>query len=261
MKNLKFFKPALFVVAMGLLIFLGFSRIKFESPFVRFTAKPNGFLFLHISSLSSFFVELSKIRSLAVENISLREENTRLLSRIAFQLQMEEENKSLREALNLPMLSGFKVIEAGIFNVNFSPEGNYLLINKGLPDGIKKDSSVISSAGVFVGRVLEVFEAYSIVGAITDTNFKTTIKILETNVSGIARGSLQDGVFIDFISQGEEVKEGDMVITDGNDLSPTGLIIGRVSHVSVEDGNVFKKVQVKPMMNSTNISKVMVLIK
>ena len=249
------------VVAMGLLVFLGFAKFKFESPLVRLMEKPGSFIFARISSLSSFLSELSKIRNLTGENVSLREENIRLLSRIAFQLQLEEENRSLREALNLPVLSDFKIIDAGTFNVNFGPEGHRLLINKGLTDGIKQDSSVISSAGVLVGRVVEVFDSYSVVIAITDPNFKATIRILETNVSGIARGSLQEGVFIDFVSQGDEIKEGDTVITDGNDLFPAGLIIGKVSYVSMDDGNVFKKIQAKPMMNSVDISKVIILIR
>lgn len=260
MKNsyLKFF---IFLVAVGLLVILGSTRIKFESPLVRLIEKPRVFLFSYLSSISSFFVELGKIRNLTGENVSLREENIRLLSRIAFQLQLEEENKSLREALKLPALSDFKIIDAGTFNVNFSPEGHHLLINKGLVDGIKEDALVISSGGVLVGKVLKVFDSYSVVRTVTDSNFKATVRILETNVSGIARGSLQEGVFIDFVSQGDEVKEGDTVVTDGNDLYFPGLVIGKVSYVSIEDGNVFKKVQVKPMINSVNISKVIVLIK
>ena len=261
MKNLRFFKSAVFILAAGLLVFLGFIGIKFESPLVWFIERPSSFIFSRISYLSSFLVELGKIRNLTQENIFLREENTRLLSRITFQLQLEEENKSLREALNLPLLSDFKVIDAGTFNINFGPKGHHLLINKGLADDIKQDSTVISTAGVLVGRVSEVFDSYSVVGTVTDSNFKATIRVLETNVSGIARGSLQEGIFIDFISQGDEVKDGDTVITDGNDLSPPGLIIGKVSYVSMENGDVFKKVQVKPAMSSVDISKVVVLIK
>ena len=261
MKNLKFLKLSLAILAAGLLVFLGFSKIKFESPFVQLIEGPSSFLFSRISSLSSFLGELSKIHNLTGENVSLREENVRLLSRIAFQLQLEEENKFLREALSLPMLSNYKIVDAGTFNVNFNPEGHRLLINKGLADGIKRDLSVISSAGVLVGRVLEVFDSYSVVGAVTDFDFKATIRVLETNVSGIARGGLQEGIFIDFVSQADEIRQGDMVVTDGNDLSPAGLIIGKVSHINVDDGNVFKKVRVKPMISSIDISKVIVLMK
>ncbi|MBI2064761.1 MAG: rod shape-determining protein MreC [Candidatus Yanofskybacteria bacterium] len=261
MENLKFWKQALFIIVAGLLVFLGFTNIKFESPIARLFNKPSAFLFSRLSSISSFFAELGRIRDLAGENKYLREENTRLLSRIATQLQAEEDNKLLREAMNLPGLSEFKIVDAGTFNVSFGPDGHRLLINKGFADGIRRDSSVVSSSGVLVGRILEVFDSYSVVGVVTDSSFKATIRILETNISGIARGSLHEGIFIDFISQKDEIKEGDIVITNGNDPLPPGFIIGKISHISAEDGNVFKKVQVSPMMSQVNISRVMVLIK
>jgi len=261
MQKLKFLKLALFIAAVGLLVFLGFTRVKFESSLIRFIEKPSRFLFSRVSSISSFFTELKKIRDLAGENESLREENIRLLSRIAFQLQLEDENKLLREALNLPILSDFKIIDAGTFGVNFGPEGHRLSIDRGSTDGIRLDASVISPSGVLVGRILEVFDSYSIVGTVTDPNFKATVRILERNIFGIARGGLQEGVFLDFISQKDEIREGDTVVTDGNDLSPPGFIIGEVGYISVEDGNVFKKVRVRPMMGSVNISRVIILLK
>ena len=95
----------------------------------------------------------------------------------------------------------------------------------------------------------------------TNLNFKATITILAKNISGIAHGAMTEGLYLDFISQNDEIREDDTVITSGNDIFPPGLIIGKVVKIDPGSGGLFKQVKVHPLSEDLNISRVLVITK
>jgi len=213
-----------------------------------------------LSFIGSFISEVKGIKSLTEENIRLKEDRQAILSNLASQERLKEENIFLRELLGLK-IQEMKPLVVGIFNSESTPRGSNLLINKGQIDGVKKDDVVISSSGVLIGVVDNVAEDYSRVILVTNLDFKTTIKIISKKTSGIAIGSMAKGIYLDFISESDEVVEGDTVVTTGNDLFPPNLIVGKVVQVSSGNGGLFKNVRVEPAIEEINLSQALVLLK
>lgn len=177
---------------------------------------------------------------------SILDEKAKLESQLTFLKSVEDENVFLREALGLPEKSRPNPILGGVFASISGPQGHYYLINKGSHQGIKLDQGVISEKGVLIGRIDEVSEDHSRAVSLTDATFKVTVKTFESNISGIAQGALNLGMTMDFVAENENIKEGEMIITSGNDFLPAGLIIGKIRSIEHEAGNLFKKVAVSP---------------
>ena len=259
MKNLKFLNVLYIFIITGLLIFLTFF-VDFKSfTHHKSILAGRAYLFSHIEVFSSLVSELKKINSLMEENLFLKDENRKLLSQLAFQSELEEQNKFFREALGVGHLKEYGPIEAGIFNILFTPDGHYALINRGSEERVKKEDVIVTSSGILVGQIVEVFDSFSRVALITDSDFKITVKLLNKNTLGISHGMLSDEVWLDFIFQNDEVVKGDVVVTNGNDLFPPGLIVGVVNKISSDDGSLFKKVLVKPEFKNINLSRVLIL--
>ena len=260
MRNLKLIRIAIILIAAGLLLFLIFYARTGAYTLNSFFQGVRVSAYSHLSFVGNFISELKTIRSLTEENIRLKEKNQEFLSRLANEENLEEQNYFLREALNLPMLGGYEILDVGIFNLQLTPKGHYLLINKGANDDIKEEDIVISSSGILIGTVEEVFGSYSKVATVTDVGFKATISVVFKEISGIANGAGENGISIDFISQTDEVAEGDIIATRGNDVLPPGLIIGKVVGVS-SSGSLFKDVKVKPALEEINLSRALIIKK
>lgn len=214
-----------------------------------------------LSYIGNFISELKRIKSLTEENIKLKEENTKLLSRIADQLDIKDENIFLRESNGLDYVKTYKITDAKTFNANFTPEGHQLLINKGSDDGVEINDIIISSSNVLIGSVSKIFEKYSQIILVTDPDFKATIKLMGKETKGISVGKLSEGIGLDFISQSDDVAVGDMAVTSGNDLLPAGLILGAINSVSPNDGNIFKKITVTPEFTKIDLGRILILNK
>lgn len=259
MKNEKLFRLTFYFLAVGLLVFLiifNNLRLSFDIGFIKNTRI---YSFSKLSIFGSFVSELKTIKNLTEENIALKDENNILLSQIAVRSELENENEFLRSVLGLPLTYSHELVDAKVFNLQFTPEGHSLLIDIGSKNGIKPGDVVISSSMVLVGRVAGTDTNVSRVELITNPDFKITVRLSGSDITGIARGVMSDGILLDFISQDDDVNPGHTAVTNGNDLFPPGLIIGRVERVGQNDGGLFKKVFVKPEFQNTDISRVIIL--
>lgn len=256
-------KPIFYLITGTMFVFFisFFLKNDVMNVSVNFLERPSSIVFSKLSGLRLYISELSDIKRITQENLKLRKENTQLLSQLSGLSKLKDENEFLRQALKLPETIPRKFIQGNVFNVDFISSSHNILLNKGKESGVSIGDIIISDEGVLVGEVNNVFSDYSKAVVITDPSFKTTVEVINSKITAIARGGLDKGLYLDFISQEDPVKEGDLVITSGNDLIPAGLIIGKVSFVKVDDNSLFKKVRVHPLMKDINLSKILIIKK
>ena len=82
---------------------------------------------------------------------------------------------------------------------------------------------------------------------------------MSSGTSGIARGALNEGMYLDFVVQEDEIKEEDMLMSTGNDLFPPALIIGSVDHIEANATQMFKKVRIRPAIKDVQLGRVLVI--
>ncbi|OGN02907.1 MAG: hypothetical protein A3G02_00870 [Candidatus Yanofskybacteria bacterium RIFCSPLOWO2_12_FULL_44_13b] len=199
------------------------------------------------------------VKDIINENISLKEKIISLQGQGAAIESLKSENNALRNALDIKKRFGSeKTIAAGIYGGNPLVEGRWL-INRGSDSGIEAGDIVVLESGVLVGRVANAHDGFSTVTAVDDVNIQVTSRVLNEKTTGLAKGLGNGSINFELIIQDDEIKEGDIVISTGDDQYPPGLIIGAVSSVGVSKTHVFKDVKIRPAFSDVRFGKVVVI--
>jgi rod shape-determining protein MreC len=103
---------------------------------------------------------------------------------------------------------------------------------------------------------------------LTDQSAAVSAIVLETSASGIVRHGSSDSsaLVLDRVGKDALVENGDLVITAGwrtgklESLYPYGIPIGTVKSVGQQDVDLYKRIQVAPLVNFDSLSDVIVLV-
>ncbi len=136
-----------------------------------------------------------------------------------------------------------------------------LWINKGADDGVAKDMVAVTPLGP-VGKVHRVFDHAASIILLTDVNSSVAVRLQDTRVSAILEGRGDGTCFLKYVSKRAEVKMGEIVVTSGLDgIYPEGLLVGHVSEVKKEGGELFQVIRVLPAQDLKTIEEVAILKK
>lgn len=239
------------------------NRFLFKGRLSDFALRPvkasASYVFSRASALRQTGRQIGTIRSLTLENIRLTEENQKLTAGLAGLKELEDENRFLRKSMELAEKHPRRLVYGNIFSLSLAPAGYEMLLNKGRSDGVSVDDIVVSDQGVLIGQVKEVLARSSRVRLVTDPAFAVTAKVLAADTSGIAKGDLDKGILLDLIVHADPIKQGDTIVTSGNDLIPPGLLIGTVRSVDENQSKVFKSVRIKPALDETILGRVLII--
>lgn len=210
----------------------------------------------------NFFKVFTSIKNLRIENIYLKEENQKLLSENTRLKEIERENQILRQQLNLASSWQLDLTSASVIGRNPENLGQYLQIDKGIKDGIRKNMPVISSQGALVGRIFESLNKTAFVLLITDPNSSVAALVQESRADGLIRGEYGLGLKMEKISQDQVADKENLVISSGlSGEFPKGLIIGQIEEVKQADNQVFQEAKVRPAADFQHLEYIFVITK
>lgn len=192
-----------------------------------------------ISDTFHFFTSIGELKS---ENERLEKEHLRLLALNAKFSDVSKENDELRRALDLVPRERFSLKPAEIIGRDVSGLGNWLSINQGSQDGIHKGMPVIVDAGIFIGRVAEVFPVSARVMLLSNPESIVNGIALDTDARGIVKGEYGLGLLFGMVLQSDTLKAGDTVVTSGlGGDTPKGLLIGTLQETRFSDDRLFQQ--------------------
>ena len=180
--------------------------------------------------------------------------------------ELQKENAELKSQLELnATLSEYTYVNATVVSRNIGYWYNTLTIDKGKKNKVKLGDAVITSQGL-IGKVSSISNFSSTVKLLTSDKIlnKISIKIEHDDeyYYGLLIGYDVDlNVYkIEGIVESNKIQEGDLVTTTGlTDYFPSGLLIGKVSRVVMDEYDLNSIVQVTPSVDFKNISMVSVL--
>jgi len=215
---------------------------------------------------SDFFETIANIKNLKKENEELKLKTQELLVKNIEILELEKENKFLREALEIGLEKEFELIFAEVTGKDVSQDS--ILINKGSKNGILNNLPVIAQQKVLVGRVEEIYENFSRVILISDKESVFNVEIFRVddenfvdNISGVVKGKGNFQLILDLIPKEKEIKEGDTIITSSlGGVFPKGLLVGQVQKIKKSDIEPFQQAEVKPAFDIKELEKVFIII-
>lgn len=245
-----------------LLAVLYIAVVYFSPP--RYIDKPK-FIFLKVFKLPlnltrNLFKEINflvKSKDMIKENSLLYETVFTLTSQLARYKDVEGENERLKAILGFKQKSNLKFIPASVIAKDSSNFSDAIVIDQGTAKGIKKDTVVISQAGL-VGRVLDGLSDISRVSLIVDPNSRVSAITLRARQIGVVYGSSSGMCSMRYISLDADIKEGDEVLTSGfSDVYPKGLIIGTILKIVKEPRGLSLSAIIKPAVDFTRLEEVL----
>ncbi len=123
---------------------------------------------------------------------------------------------------------------------------NYVTINKGLADGIRRDMGVISPSGI-VGKVQDVSEHYALVASVLHTSMFVSALVKRSNTLGSLQwnGRNSRKASLANIPIHINIVQGDTIVSSGySGIYPPGVPIGTVAEVRPEEDAAFYTIDV-----------------
>lgn len=228
--------------------------------------KSGSFLGQEFKEIYKNYLDLVEVKK---ENERLKEENLKLKAELNVYKEREalyrELERFYRISFNLSL--PYPKVGSRIILKPMDPFSGVIFIDKGTQDGITPQMPVLAAVenkGIaLVGQVVEVYRSWSKVILLTDPSFAADVVVQRTRDRGILKGKAEDLCTLEYLPLYSQVQPKDEVVTSGQDaLFPPGLIIGEVVSVTRDETQgLFKKAEVKPLVDFHNLEVVFVLIK
>ena len=201
------------------------------------------------------------VRALTRDNDALRADNERLnadIARLREESARREQLERLLEVKNA--LADQEFLATNIFSRDPSNLRQVVAIDRGRSDGLKAGMPVVTEGKTLVGTVTKVQDGHSWVTLVTDVDSAVSSLILESRAQGVVSGGYNRRLSMEFVGQDSAVKEGDTVVTSGlGGTYPSGLVIGRVTGVSGQRQELFRRVTVEPLASLSRLETVLVM--
>lgn len=188
------------------------------------------------------------------QNILLQDELNRLRS-------VEEQNRVLRNLLNLREESSLPLIPVQVVAKDLLSVNSSITISAGSDNGVKVGMPVINSDGL-IGQVILTSGDYSQVLPYSNTMFRVSAQIEENRAYGIVSWSATPSreLVLRFIPETVEVEPGQKVYTSGySNQYPAGIPIGEVIEIETGGGIETQTIYLQAFANLSTLAEAFVV--
>ena len=214
-----------------------------------------------IEGFSSYFESIDKLNA---ENESLREEINSLKGELADKEATKEENKRLRDYLEMKeKYQNFKLEEALIIGREGENHATFFTLNKGTNDGINTGMAVMVSEGL-VGSVCDAGPNWSRVRVINEASASAGAYVQRSGEGGVLCGDItfKDTGYcaLKYLDENADIEEGDLVFTSGEgSVYPGGIYVGKVVSVNTDGFSRSKSATVECAVDFGSLDYVIVI--
>ncbi|MBO6027229.1 MAG: rod shape-determining protein MreC [Bacteroidales bacterium] len=189
-------------------------------------------------------------------NRELAEENAQLRRQLAV---VTDTTKGYLEVINADTI--YEFIPARVVNSTVNRPNNYIMINKGIADGIEKDMGVISSNGI-VGIVSDVSPHYASVMSLLHSY--TTISVRFKDSQQLANLRWENTNYrygiIDDIPTHLRLRQGDTIVTSSYSyIFPENLMAGTVMELIPSPSGTLNKAKIRFATDFSSLKNVYVI--
>ncbi len=192
---------------------------------------------------SEMEVEVSRMQT---EIIVLKQQisETRVLSALVDFARVQPENRYLA---------------ATVIGRDPSPFLEYVIINRGSDDGLRRGMPVVTQQGL-VGRIAAVTADAARVQLITDPASNINVKLEPSRAQAVIRGEVSGEISLAMIPQSAPVEIGDLILTSGlGGNYPTNILIGQITGVRRRETDLFQNASVQPVVDFNQLEIVLII--
>ena len=206
----------------------------------------SGRLFKSKTNFTNYF-------SLKEENQVMMDHNAMLMS----ELYINNDNITLKDSVS----SDYRFVPANVINNSIYHLNNFLLIDKGRKDGIKKDMGVISANGI-VGKVANVSDNYASVISMLHPYSVVSARFTENQHLANVSWETTDYRFgtVKDIPLHLFPQKGDTLVTSGfSNIYPADIMIGTIEEMIDNNSKDFNTAKIRFSTNFSTLRHVYVI--
>jgi rod shape-determining protein MreC len=243
----------LFIVIESLSLFLTIQTNSFQrASFINSSTEISGNIYSWFSSITEYISVKEDNEKLAKENLELR----KLLKSnyINNVLTLKTINDSIYKLK-------YDYFTAKVVNNSVIHQNNYLTLNKGYNQGVRKDMAVINPQGI-VGIIKDVSQNFSIVIPAININAHISAKIKKWGCFGTISWDGKDyrKAQLNEIPFNIKLIKGDTLVTSGySSMFPEGIMVGTVSDFDLNDGKDFYNININLSTDFMSLNHVYII--
>ena len=214
-------------------------------------------------AVSDFIGTYTEGEELSLKNAELESEIAELREKIADYEKVTSENSFYKDYLEIKDKNpSFKFAPATLISRDKEDPYKGFVINKGTVNGISANDPVITDMGL-VGFISETGLTTSKVATVLSPELSAGALDNRTNDSGVLSGSVElasNGRTRFYnLSRSCNIAVGDYVVTSGEGIFPSGLLIGTIQAIGSDKYNTSIYAEIKPFVDLDAVKSVMVI--
>lgn len=218
--------------------------------------------------LSTRFQAIQKTIEAPQDLARLRQRNAELEAEVSrMQTEIIELKQQISETRILEALVDFarvnpenRYLAAQVIGRDPSPFLQYVIINRGSDDGLRRGMPVVTQQGL-VGRIAAVTAGAARIQLITDAGSNVNVHLEPSRAQAVLQGSITGDLSLDMIPQSATINIGDLVLTSGlGGNFPPNILVGQLTNVRSRDNDLFQRAAVQPTVDFTQLEIVLVIV-
>ena len=216
-----------------------------------------------VSPLSNLFEDITNLGRTQSKIDDLKEENEKLKSQLILKENIVGELEQLKGVLDLAGAARFKVVSARVLTKGGTGTfGETIVIDAGSKAGIRRDMTVIASAGL-VGVVKSTTSNSAVILLMSDPSFRIGVRVAGTQDMGVLSGEGNSRFSLRMLSATGQITVGDVLLARGSSGdSPfvPGVPVGKVTFVENTVGQLTKQGRVQGFVDLNALGIVSVVL-
>ena len=202
--------------------------------------------------------------SLQAENEALKAQIAEMDQDVRAAQELQRENLRYRQLLEIKEShEDYRFTPAYLIAWDSSTWRSAFTIGKGTNHGIEIGMAVISENQQMIGLVTDVGANWATVTTILDNGLEVSASIASSGYTGVVQGTYESETTqilrMNYLTTDAQLKNGDQVVTTGSTLYPKGLVLGKITNVSLDETGVAKFAALKASCDLDDLEQVFII--
>ena len=202
--------------------------------------------------------------SLKAENNALKAQIAEMDEDVRAAQELQRENLRYRQLLEIKEEhEDYTFVPAYLIAWDSSSWRSAFTIGKGTNHGLEIGMAAISENHQMIGLVTDVGSNWATITTILDNGLEISASIASSGYTGVVQGTYESEdtqvLRMNYLSTDAQLKNGDQVVTTGSTLYPKGLMLGKITNVSLDETGVAKFAALKASCDLDDLEQVFVI--
>lgn len=209
------------------------------------------------AAVGQYFSLVTVNRQLTQRNVYLERE----VARMAQEHAEATADSSYLQRLQNNQTNHYRLVPARVVSSSLDRLNNFITIDKGEADGVKKDMGVVCGTGI-VGIVYLTSAHYSVVIPVLNSKSNISCSIRGRGYFGYLHwmGGVPDEAYLDDVPRHARFRIGDVIVTSGySSVFPPGMLVGKVMRVYNSANGLSFRLRIKLTTDFGNLRDVCVI--